>query len=209
MQRKPELWKQIPSCWFDFADVYDEAVETAPPGSCLIECGSFWGQSAVYLAEAAKIADKGLRVYSVDSWTMTPANNPPMFDKTLIGDHIEPEIHAQFHDSPFETYAHFVDRTGLSPDPLRILRMDAIEAADLFESSDCHIHFVFLDDDHEYEHVSKELRAWWFNINRPYGFIAGHDWTEEFSGVQRAVEEFFDGRNVSLEIKGRTWIVRS
>src|SRR5882724_2099855 len=102
-QQKPELWRTVPSDWFDFQTIYDEAVATAPPGSLLVEVGSFWGQSALYLAEAAKIADKGLRVYCVDLWDMRPDNNAPLFDRQKYEGHLEPRIHGEHHDSLFET----------------------------------------------------------------------------------------------------------
>lgn len=209
LKQKPELWKRIPSTWFNFQDIYDEAVETAPHGSILVEVGSFWGQSAVYLAEAAKLADKDLRVYCVDLWDMRPENNPPLFDQSLGGS--ESVVHAQHHQSLFETFAHFVDETRLSPNPLRILRMGALEAIPAIEgisnTEGREIHFVFLDDDHEYDHVLRELDRW-NPLIQPRGIIAGHDFTEEFDGVRRAVQEHCSHRRYPVSVQGTSWIVR-
>jgi len=202
---KPELWKRVPSCWFDFQDVYDEAVETAPYGSILVEVGSFWGQSAIYLAEAARIANKKLCVYAVDKWTLRPNNDPSMFDPSRAADHVEPRIHAQFHNHTFEAFAHFVEESGLSPDPLRILRMDSLEAAVILRHFRSTIHFVYLDGDHEYDHVIQELRMWDPGELR---LFAGHDYTEEFHGVVQAVTEYFLPKRRKVDIQGRSWIVR-
>jgi hypothetical protein len=206
--RKPELWRQIPSIWFDFQSIYDEAVASAPPGSSLVEVGSFWGQSAVYLAEAAKLSGKGLKVYCVDLWAMTPANNPSLFDLSKTGA-VEPPVHARHHNSLFETFAHFVDASGLSPDPLRILRMASLEAADLLESERGNIHFVFLDGDHNYEYVIRELAAW-ERLLGPKGWLAGHDYTQEFCGVIRATREYYKSEWgwPEIEIRGSSWIGR-
>lgn len=207
--RKPEQWKSVPSCWFDFAPIYDEAVATAPRDGVLVELGSFWGQSALYLAEAAKLADKNLRVYCVDTWSETPENNPPMFDRARFSGHVEPDTHGQFHDSVFETFAHMLDkcRPRLSPDPLRVLRMDALEAAELLAGV-APLHFVFLDDDHSYEHVLAELDAF-APLMSASGIIAGHDWTEEFWGVEKAVKEFFGSDQEPVHVEcGRSWVVR-
>jgi hypothetical protein len=220
--QKPTLHNAIPSDWSPFLDIYDEAVATAPPGSLLIECGSFWGKSAVYLAEAARNADKRLRVYCVDTWGCTPKNNPGMFsDESFAAGHIEPRVHREHNNNMFETFAYFVEQSGLSPDPLRILRMDSLEAAWLFRASavthmgapPVHpVHFVFLDDDHEYDHVLRELKAW-YPLIAPGGMIAGHDYTEEFDGVRRATKAFFaDGlgkvKRKTVEVRGTSWIVR-
>lgn len=200
---KPELWKSIPSEWFDFESVYDEAVATAPRNGILVEVGSFWGQSAVYLAEAAKLVDKGLKIYCIDLWGETPQNNPPMFDKTQMQRHVEPRIHAQHNDSVFETFAHYLEKTRLSPDPLRVMRMESLEAADLFSNSN--LHFVFLDGDHEYDYVIRELNRWEPLVSDG-GMIAGHDYTEEFHGVIEATSEYFLPSDIKIE--GRTWMVR-
>ena len=205
MPQTPELYKTIPSDWSDFFPLYDEAVATAPRGSILIEVGSFWGKSAVYLAEAAKLAGKDLRVYCIDIWAANPSNNPEHGAKG----HIEPVIHAQHHDSLFETFAYFVDKTRLSPDPLRVMRMDSIEAAAMFrgiEAAGGNIHFLFLDDDHEYAHLLSELAAWEPIMGKD-SIIAGHDVTEEFHGVEEAVREYFGEGNYTVEC-GRSWVVR-
>ena len=80
-QRKPELYKTIPSDWSDFFPLYDEAVATAPRGSILIVVGSFWGKSAVYLAEAAKLADKDLRAKLGDT-EVAMLTDEQYFEKT-------------------------------------------------------------------------------------------------------------------------------
>lgn len=213
-ERKPELWKAVPSCWFDYQAIYDEAVATAPPGSTLIEIGSFWGQSVIYLAEAAQIADKQLKVYCVDPFGMRPWNNKPLFDRSQYGAHVEPRVHGEHHDSQFETFAYFLEQTRLSPDPLRVMRMESLEAACMFDNlNNMHVHFVFLDGDHEYDYVLKELNAW-TPLLMEGGIIAGHDYTEEFDGVRRATREYFGSLNdvhdqyeLSVEC-GRSWIVR-
>lgn len=210
--KKPELYKEIPSLWTDFYPIYDEAVATAPPGSILIEIGSMWGKSACYLAEAAKLADKQLKVYCIDPWGARPENNPGMFDPEHgAKGHIEPQVHAEHHNSLFETFAYFVERTRLSPDPLRVMRMESLEAAEFFKgipNGADNIHFCFLDDDHSYDYVIQELRVW-TPLIRTGGIIAGHDFTEEFSGVIKATGEYFGEleKKVSVEC-GRSWVVR-
>lgn len=49
--------------------------------------------------------------------------------------------------------------------------------------------WVYIDTSHEYEHTLKELHAASFAV-RPGGVIAGHDFSQAFEGVIRAVREF-------------------
>lgn len=76
----------------------------------------------------------------------------------------------------------------------RLLRMDTIEAAR--EVSDRSLDFVFIDADHRYEAVARDIAAWRGKV-KPGGMLLGHDWNEEeFPGVIRAVREAFADRAI-------------
>jgi hypothetical protein len=62
------------------------------------------------------------------------------------------------------------------------------KAASRFEDNS--VDFVFIDADHEYESVKKDISAWYPKV-RSGGVIAGHDFHDGGLGVQRAVREFF------------------
>jgi cephalosporin hydroxylase len=197
--------KAVPSDWSSqFFHIYEEAVATAPTGASLVEVGSWWGKSAIYLAELAKYANKALKVYSVDLWDYRPWMPEHAW---LFGhpENHESTIHAQHHDSVFETFAYHVEQSGLSPDPLRIMRMDSLEAARLFINS--WLHFVFLDDEHSYDHVRKELAAWW-PLVLPGGMIAGDDYKPEFNGVIAAVDQFAQDKGLKVVTTDSTWKIQ-
>jgi len=59
------------------------------------------------------------------------------------------------------------------------------------EYDDVSVDAVFLDADHDYESVARDIAAWRPKL-RPYGILAGHDYTPEIPGVIRAVTEAFD-----------------
>jgi predicted O-methyltransferase YrrM len=55
-------------------------------------------------------------------------------------------------------------------------------------SLDC----VFIDADHSYDAVSKDIGAWLPKVKRGGGILAGHDYNWQFPGVLRAVSERFE-----------------
>jgi cephalosporin hydroxylase len=186
----------VPSCWFNFHAVYDLAVREAPRGAVLVELGSLWGKSALYLAERAKAANKDLEVYCIDN-----------FSEDFLAGSMEGQEQAR-HGSQFETFAHYVSRSGLCPDPLRVIyAKDTLEAADLFRTR--RPWFVFFDSDHSYEYLIKELEAW-VPLIRWGGVAAGHDYhdeDEEFPGVVRAVWECFPVTLIEKHPE-HCWLVR-
>jgi hypothetical protein len=66
----------------------------------------------------------------------------------------------------------------------KMFQEDAIKCADRFP--DEFFDLVFLDDDHNFEHVKKEIDAWLPKVV-PGGILGGHDYTHD--PVRLAVEE--------------------
>ncbi len=62
------------------------------------------------------------------------------------------------------------------------------DAAALY--ADASLDFVFIDADHAYESVLKDIKAWLPKV-KPGGLIAGHDYSQDFPGVMLAVAECF------------------
>lgn len=75
------------------------------------------------------------------------------------------------------------------------LRELSTDAAKTF--NDHSIDFIFIDADHSYEGVKNDLEVWYSKV-RPGGILSGDDY-DNFPGVTRAVDEFF--QQVKLPIK--------
>ena len=66
--------------------------------------------------------------------------------------------------------------------------------------------FVFLDADHSFEFVSKELEAWWPKV-RKGGIFAGHDYDASWPGVVMAVQSFAAKHGVEFTVIGSSWVI--
>jgi predicted O-methyltransferase YrrM len=98
-----------------------------------------------------------------------------------------------------------------------MIRMDSVISADLFP--DEFFDFIFIDADHSYEAVVKDIQSWWPKIKKG-GIFAGDDFIPEDGdiwlinhdtgvseyagkfGVRRAVTEF--GNKFGLKIYSTT-----
>lgn len=83
-----------------------------------------------------------------------------------------------------------------------LMRTTGVEAAASFEDNS--IDFVYIDGDHTYEFVRKDIAAWWPKV-RPGGILSGHDFTPgnplkgHVYGVIEAVTEFANGEGLTIQ----------
>jgi glycosyltransferase involved in cell wall biosynthesis len=172
--------------WFDFAEIYDQAIAEAEDGDTLVEVGCWMGRSLIYLAQRARESGKRLRIVAVDRWE--PWGHPVLDPVVESGD-----VYGEFRAN--------LERAGMA-DLVEVIRAPSLEAATRF--ADGSVRFVFLDDDHSLEAVRAGIRAWLPKVS-PGGVLAGHDYDRR-SSVRRAVLERFGER--AVERLPRSWLVR-
>lgn len=88
-------------------------------------------------------------------------------------------------------------------DRARLIVGDSAAAASEFE--DGSLDFVFIDADHSYEAVRRDIDAWRSKV-KPGGWFGGHDYNRKFFGVVRAVDFVFGAKNV-ITLPGSIWSV--
>jgi hypothetical protein len=55
--------------------------------------------------------------------------------------------------------------------------------------------YIYIDSDHRYEAVKKDLECWYPKVN---GIFAGHDFNKPHYGVKQAVTEFANKNNLQI-----------
>lgn len=93
-----------------------------------------------------------------------------------------------------------------------IMVTDSVTASDYV--LDRSLDFVFVDADHSYDAVKKDLDAWMSKV-RSGGMISGHDYggrgdRRGWFGVKKAVDEFADKRRLEVCVNrhGRVWWIQ-
>ncbi len=177
----PPAWSGIPG-WFDFQAVYCEFVDRAKDGDTFVEIGCYLGRSACFLGDRIKASGKRVTLLCVDVW-------PAQFDfKDGSGTVVE---------APFETFMANVRQCGLTQIivPLRCASLRAAQ----FIAND--LAAVFIDGEHDYENCKADIAVWLPKV-RSGGLLAGHDFTDGFPGVPRAVREAFGDK---ISVVGQSW----
>lgn len=171
-------WEDICGA-FDYQALYDEMVAEATDGARFVEVGCWLGRSTIYLAKQIQQARKRIELYAVDHGLGSPPNSPdwPVYEPILrqLGG----------------TFAGQLARNILACDVQEVVTQivaPSQRASRLFANES--LDFAFIDADHGYESVIRDLESWWPKI-RAGGLLAGHDYTH-WPSVARAVDAFFE-----------------
>lgn len=183
-------WDQIPG-WFDFDDIYDQAVEeaSATKPSFFVEIGVAFGRSTAYMARKILDSKKPITLFAIDpwvddwdpDWASAETKRP-----TWGGEHAD---WARAQGGPFNAFIEQMRlRAREELEIVRVIRARSGTASCMF--SEGGLDFVFIDGSHRYPDVLTDIRLY-KPLIRQGGVIAGHDYTHEFPGVVQAVHESF------------------
>ncbi len=85
--------------------------------------------------------------------------------------------------------------------PKRLVVLQGISWEMSEKVEDNSLDFVFIDANHSYECVVKDIKAWTPKL-RPGGMLCGHDFSERYSGVVGAVTELVSDFSLGVD---RVW----
>jgi predicted O-methyltransferase YrrM len=161
----------------------------------ICEIGSWIGESALAIARAMEGSRKA-------SWDILCIDH----FKGCLADQTA-DIVAKQGGSRRIRDAFLANTAGLRRNGrIRFLEMDSADGELVKETFD----LIYLDGDHSCTGLLNDLEVWWPKL-KPGGTMVGHDWGDQFVGVQMAVEGFF-GKGVARIEKGSDlasfWVVQ-
>jgi hypothetical protein len=117
-------------------------------------------------------ASTGANVYCVDTWEARTSGMGKLYDRAGGKDSVVLQLCRR-------TKAHLFRNLFLLPLP-------SLDAATVFPFK---ADLIFLDAEHSYDAVSKDMHAWWPHL-RTGGILCGHDFSIRWPGVIWAVRKF-------------------
>ena len=142
----------------------------------VVEVGAYVGYTTVFLAEFVQ------KVYAIDT-----------FEYTGFGKHecLEPE----------KQFLSNIIQKGLQNKVITI-KASSLEAANYFKKKGMHFDLIYLDADHKFESVMKDLKNW-----IPLGnIICGDDYIHKsFPEVKKAVNYFANTHHKKVSYKKQLW----
>lgn len=148
-------------------DFLFHAMKHIPVDGVVVEIGSWVGGSSVQLAEGILKFKKNAELFCIDPWDNfceeleTARNGRNVYE--LFREHMRSYKHNQIKDRAENVVERFKDES---------------------------IDFLFIDGDHSYEAVKRDIAMWLPKV-KTGGIICGHDYGKKEYGVTEAVHETF------------------
>jgi hypothetical protein len=165
--------------WFTFPRLYSEMVKRFPDGSHFVEIGAWKGKSSSYMAVEIINSNKQIKFDCIDIWTDESLDNSGY-------DH----NHNTSSDFFYNMFLENIKPVRHIINPIKASSWQKAE-----DYPDKSIDFIFIDGDHTYDGVKKDLAAWYPKM-KIGGVFAGHDygWTPH---IRQAVAELLGDGNYS------------
>lgn len=171
------------------AEAVLDALRLCPPCTPIVgvEIGSWVGYTATLMLDSTP----ELTLTCVDTFLGSPSDMTGKLREAAGEISCDPDIIRTVFNRNTERFG----------DRCKVMRMDSLDAAEQFEDET--LDFVFIDADHTYEGCKADILAWLPKLKRT-GVICGHDYSEAFPGVVRAVDEIFGN---TVETQRLVWMV--
>lgn len=168
--------------YFDFPEVYRDAVAWIPDGGTFVEVGSWQGQSLAFLLVEAFNSGKKLQIYGCDHFRGSVGDGPLIQEASLKS-----------------IVAHCAHNLRRASYPFSLVHAESTVGSRFF--ADASIDYCFIDAGHQYHEVKADIAAWLPKV-KAGGIIAGHDFNQV--PVEQAVREAFVGCKIE-HIGAKTW----
>lgn len=180
--------------WFTWRPKWyrDFVLRRLPPGGQGAEVGVWKGQFSQRILKVARPST----LHLIDPWRLVPNHPSRCWGSNSSATQADLD---QVYEGVRATFAE-----GIRSGRVVLHRLPSIDA--VAEIPDASLDFVYLDGDHRYEAVLRDLNAWWPKL-KPSGTLIGDDFDLPKSlwgdGVTQAAREFAAQRGVPLEDCGR------
>jgi len=175
--------------WFNFQEVYSNAVNMFADNSLFVEIGSWKGTSSTYMGvELINANKKNTKFVCIDTW----------------GENDDGEYLSEDSIINNTVYQEFLNNIKpLQEEGLNIIPIKNRSDLAVTEFADNSIDFIYIDGSHLYENVKNDILLYLSKMKNN-SIIAGHDWQSD--DVRRAVEECFGKDKITLN--QNTWIIQ-
>jgi hypothetical protein len=169
---------------------WDAIIERFPEGNIKgAEIGVYKAKMSQHLLNSIP----NLELYVIDRWSEYTV-------KEKLGDKRSPMVYLK--KDTWKKIHKKVIKIQKKYKNMHIIRQDSGKASMKFK--DNYFDFVFIDGDHSYKGVLKDIKSWYPKV-KTGGYLSGHDYQRKT--VKKAIEKVFSINEIGLDYD-RTWFIK-
>jgi hypothetical protein len=189
---KIKTYEDVPG-WIGCAeDIYKIIIDKLEDGDSIVEIGTFFGQSTIFMASLIKQSGKRIKFDTIDSlWQ------------------IDADVRRGDHPKSFYEYRFSKELTNIPIDELikAHYRLCGVEEYINLMIGDSRwlwkwydeesLKFVYIDGDHNYDIVKLDMNNWWSRV-KVGGYMGGDD-IDAYPSVLKAMNELIEEKSIDRE----------
>ena len=161
--------------WFNMEAQYLQLLDFCESDSIYVELGAWKGKSTCFIATEILNKKPGIKFYTIDTFGGT----------TQISDKQEIDAYNREDKNILE---QFIINIEPIKDIVNYIISESHTASENFE--DGSVDVIFIDAGHSYDAVKNDL-IYWLPKMKSNSIMSGHDYTNAWPGVVKAVDEIF------------------
>lgn len=186
---KIKTYEDVPG-WIGCAeDIYGLVFKELNDGDSIVEIGTFFGQSTIFMASLIKQSGKKIHFDTIDSLWQIDAD-------VRRGDHPK-----SFYDYRFSEQLKDIPIDELIKAHYRLCEVDSYINLMIGDSrwlwkwyEPDSLQFVYIDGDHNYEIVKLDIDNWWSRV-KIGGYLGGDD-IDAYPSVLKAMNELIERESI-------------
>lgn len=186
--------------WSPGPNIYETLAKMAK-ARMIIEVGVWKGTSASYLAKTLKEQNEGV-LFAVDTWL----GALEFWNRRITKGEYDPERDLVFKNGYPGVYYQFLSNVVQQKLSQFVVPFPSTSrmASEFFAELNATADLIHIDAAHEYDDVKEDVNRWW-PLVREGGILMGDDYTDHWSGVIKAVNEFAEEKHLKLHVDGVKW----
>lgn len=155
----------------------------------IVEIGCFYGRSTASWIK--KALNNNNQVYVIDNFYGPIDENAPAS-----------KVQRSQGDQVMKQFIENMKKLGIDRSSYMLWKNNSMDALIYAPNNACGM--IFIDADHSYESVKKDIENWWIKIKKGF-WLAGHDFQNP--EVRKAIEEFAILKSVEIRTGGNCWAI--
>lgn len=189
---KIKTYEDVPG-WIGCAeDIYKIIIDKLEEGDSVVEIGTFFGQSTIFMASLIKESGRRINFDTIDSLWQIDAD-------VRRGDHpksfYEYRFSEQLKDIPIDELIKAHYRLCGVEEYINLKIGDSRWMWKWYDEES--LKFVYIDGDHNYEIVKLDMENWWSRVKKG-GYMGGDD-IDAYPSVLKAMNELIEKEEIPKE----------